>query len=202
MIRNRKSLWISSISALSILIVGWVIGIEPQLSRVSGANDDRIAVAVQNANNEKVLAQLKKDYQGIDVLENELVTLRTSIPKTGELSTFVSEISALASAHSVSMKSISIDEAKPYTPNVGAVDSQSNTLISNPKITAANFVLIPVQLAVSGNYARVLDFVHSIQTANRLFLISNLGSSGSTSSEGLGKVDSTIGGYIYVLLDS
>lgn len=191
---------------------GWLIGIQPQLTIIASANQNRANVEIQNATNEALLARLKKDYQGIDDLKKQLDSLRVAVPADAEMSTFVTELNTLASSHQITVKSITVSDAKPYTP-AATPSNGTRQAGTNPKITAANFVVIPVQFSITGTYAKVLDFVHDVQTGPRLFLVATLSSTASVNSPGVatakkasattrGTVDATIGGFVYVLLDS
>lgn len=200
MMKNRAVLWGSAFVSLVIFAIGWMIGIQPQLNKISTANNQRNVVVAQNAKDELLLANLKADYQNIDVMRSDLLHLRASVPTQAEISSFVTELNSIANNHEVTVKSITVNDAKPYTPNTGGGSSESTGAITDPRITASNFIVVPVQFSVAGNYSKILQFVRSVQTGQRLFLISNFGSTGSTKSEAQGKVDSTVGGYMYVLL--
>ena len=202
MTKNRAWIWGSALVSVFIFAIGWMVGIQPQLNKISTANTNREAVVVQNAKDEVLLAQLKHDYLNIDLIRKELAQLRTSIPVKAEISSFVTELNSLATKNKVTVKSISVNDAKPYTPNTGSSDPGSTGVVTNPKITPSNFIVIPVQFSVTGNYAKVLDFMHSVQTGQRLFFVSTFGSTGSTETSAQGRVDSTVGGYMYVLLDA
>ena len=73
-------------------------------------------------------------------------------------------------------------------------------LVTNPKITAANFIAIPVQLAIKGPYSNVLDFVRGLQTGPRLFLVTTITTKPPADKAAAGSVDATVGGLVYVLL--
>lgn len=197
---NRKWVWGSTLTSVVIFAIGWMIGIQPQLTKISVANQNREVVIAQNLRDEVLLAKLKADYQNIEVMRSDLLRLRTSVPMQAEISTFVTELNSLANIHEVTVKSITVNDAKPYTPNTGGSSPESTGAVTDPRISSNNFIVVPVQFSVAGNYSRVLQFVRSVQTGQRLFLISNFGSTGSTKSEASGKVDSTVGGYMYVLL--
>ncbi|MFA5918456.1 MAG: hypothetical protein WC800_02820 [Candidatus Nanopelagicaceae bacterium] len=201
-----------------VVIAGWLVGIAPQLADASSANANRANVLAQNIANEAILRKLKSDYVGIDSLRGELSVLKIAVPSSGEISTFVTELNFLANTHKVMVRSITVNDAKPYTPvapapvTPGSGTSVASTPITtHPRITSSNFIVIPVQFSVTGDYSRVLDFVHEVQVGPRLFLISNLSSMGATDAKAvtsggqsgpntLQKVDATVGGYVYVLL--
>lgn len=212
---SKNRMWvIGAILAMVVTIAaGWFIGISPQLAAAASANSDRANVLAANARNEIILAKLKRDYQNIDALKNEVLTLQQSVPTSADISSFVTELNTLANARKVTVKSINVSDAKPYTPATQAVSAKNSASApqTNPKITSNNFVTIPVQIGVSGDYGRVLDFVNDVQLGRRLFLVSALSSMGATNSKGVKgsptitggsqKVDSTITGFIYVLLN-
>jgi Tfp pilus assembly protein PilO len=203
---------IGAVLAMVVIIAGgWFIGIAPQLAIATSAKNERSNVMAANARNQILLAKLKRDYQNIDALENQISNREESVPPIAETPSFVTELNTLANARGVTLKSFAVSDAKPYTPiTQGSAGTPASSSQVNPKITPKNFVIIPVQIAVSGDYGKVLDFVNDVQLGRRLFLVSALSSTGSTNSKGFKgsattsrgtqMVDSSITGYIYVLL--
>jgi hypothetical protein len=66
-----------------------------------------------------------------------------------------------------------------------------------------------VQFAISGDYAKVLNFVHDVQNGPRLFLVTTFSSSGATNTKAASlkdsntqQVDSSVTGFAYVVLGS
>ena len=201
---------------------GWFLGIQPQLNAANAASESRTSEAARNAASERLLVTLKKDFEGIGELKDSNATLRRSVPSSAQLSTFVTELNALSGQNSVAVTTITVSDAKAYTPPVivaaavtGAAASptpsptasaapvvaapvapQAPPLVTNPKITAANFIAIPITLKISGQYANVLNFVKGLQAGERLFLVTNL----STKTVVPPTVDADITGLIYVLL--
>lgn len=213
---SKNRLWIIGAAVAMLVIVGggWMVGIAPQLAVASSANSDRANVIAANAKNQLLLAKLKRDYQNIDALKNHVSTLRDSVPSNADISAFVTELNTLATSRKVTLKSITVSEAKAYTaatqvPST-AGGKTATSFQTNPLITSKNFAIIPVQISVTGDYATVLDFVNDVQMGQRLFLVSVLTSAGTTDSKGAKatsnssggsqKVDASIGGSIYVLL--
>ncbi len=213
---DKGRIWIAGAVIVIFVLIGggWLLGIAPQLSIAAAANNDRANAIVSNARNQLVLAKLKSDYQNIDALKNQLLTLREAVPPKADISTFVTELNTLSAANKVTMKSITISDAKPYTPASQTRSTGSSTASppqSNPKITTSNFVVVPVQISVTGDYGRILSFVNDVQMGQRLILVSSLTTIGATDAKGVKgnpsttggsqKVDSTLGGFIYVLLN-
>ncbi len=212
---SKNRVWVigAMLAIVVTIAVGWFIGISPQLVVAASANSERANVVAANARNEILLAKLKRDYQNIDALKNEVLTLQESVPTSADISSFVTELNSLANARKVTLKKIAVSDAKPYTPatQVASAKNGTNSSQTNPKITSTNFVTIPVQIGVTGDYGRVLEFVNDVQLGRRLFLVSALSSTGATNSKsikgsptisgGSQKVECSITGFIYVLLN-
>jgi Tfp pilus assembly protein PilO len=216
---NKNRVWVfGAVSALiGIAVLGWFVGISPQLAAVASTNQNRAIIMNQNRVSEVLLARLKQDYLGIDALKTRIASLQVAVPTSAQLSTFVTELNLLAARHKVTVKAIAISDAQPYTtPPAPPVSKNSakTAVLTNPKITPANFVVIPIQISITGVFGEVLDFVHEVQVGPRLFLVATLSSKTSmTSTSGVASVkkttkvgpttvDSTIGGFVYVLLAS
>lgn len=92
------------------------------------------------------------------------------------------------------------------TPSTTSATTETGAATSAPAITATNFAAIPVQLALTGSYEQVLDFVHGLQNGSRLFLVTALSTTTATAgaagaaAPSTGGVDATVGGLVYVLL--
>lgn len=211
---SKNRMWVlgSILAIIVIVAAGWFIGISPQLAAASAANSERTSVMASNSQNEILLAKLKRDYQNIDALKNQVSTLQESVPTSADISSFVTELNTLANARKVTLKSITVSDAKPYTPATQPTNKSGTTAPqTNSRITSKNFVTIPVQIGVTGDYAKVLDFVNDVQQGRRLFLVSALSSMGATNAKGVKgsptitggaqRVDSSITGFIYVLLN-
>lgn len=108
--------------------------------------------------------------------------------------------SASASASPSASPSASASATPSATPTGPAT-------VTNPLITATNFTVIPITIAVSGSSDQALAFTKGAQTGKRLFLINSLSSSAASSAgastdavtAGTGTQTWTLSGYIYVL---
>jgi len=111
-------------------------------------------------------------------------------------------------------------------PTATPAKPQAPAPVTNSQVTAANFVAIPVTISVNGTYGQALNFVDGLQHGKRLFLVTTFAStksaeaaapapaptSGSTSGSSSGSSSAptqaaaapswTVGGYVYVVLDS
>jgi len=206
-----------------IAVLGWIVGVQPQLSAAATSAAQRATVDAANARYQAALNALEADHKKLPQLQQELATLTASIPSSTDSSSFVKELNEVAAAHGVTITALTFSDAIGYKPPAGAAVPASSATgstatpsptaapspsatptapapVTNPLITSANFFASPVQVAVSGPLANVLDFLDGAQKGTRLFLVSSLSSTPSTT-EGApaGTVDATIGGYIYAV---
>jgi Tfp pilus assembly protein PilO len=210
-----------------IVVFGWFVGIQPQLNAANAASQSLASVTAQNAASQSLLVTLKTDFEGIDKLKGTNAELRKSVPSSAQLSTFVTELDTLSSQTGVAVTAITVSDAEAYTPPaivaapaaaaaptptpspsasaapvpVAPVAPAAPAVVTNPKITPANFIAIPIDLKISGPFANVLNFVKGLQTGDRLFLVTDLTTVPST---GKGAqptaVDASVKGLVYVLL--
>lgn len=245
---DKNRIWVvgSVLAMCAVLALGFVLGIQPQLTAAAASNTELVAVEAANTQQAAVLDQLKKDFAGIDEVRAVLAPLNLSVPNGTEMPAFVNQLSELAGQSQVTLTGITVSEAQAYAPVVApvvaapaaeapAADANANTKpaptesavaaapvatvgvppVVDPRITAANFASLGVQIQIRGNYNRVLDFVNGLQTGKRLFLVSGLSTvaaksapaetatnkTGAPSAPAAdGAVDATISGLVYVLV--
>jgi len=209
--KTKASVILAGALSALILLLGWFLGIGPQVATVSETNTKRISIERENVAGEAQLIRLKRDYLNIGALQAQLAGLKSSVPAAAAMPRFVSELNSLASLNEVVVKSISVSDARPYLASAptaaGSSGRAPSPTITNTRITASNFVLIPVQFSISGDYAKILNFLHDVQNGERLFLVSTFSSAGVTDTKaaltkslGAQLVDSTVGGFVYVIL--
>ncbi|HEY5221596.1 MAG TPA: hypothetical protein VIJ18_00885 [Microbacteriaceae bacterium] len=229
--RNRLLIIAGIVAIVAVLALGSLLGVQPQLANATAADQQRQSVANDNTAKQQVLDTLKNDYKGLPALKQNLATLQQSVPPSADMSAFISALDALAGSTGTTIESITVSDAQPYTPPIApvtpaptstpAASGSASTAtaspapapsapkpkapaqVTNPQITAANFVAIPIQVRIGGGYDQALAFVNGLQHGARLFLVTTFASSGSSASGGSSAAPTvwTIGGDAYVLLD-
>jgi Tfp pilus assembly protein PilO len=202
---DKNRLWIigSALVMAVVLVLGWIVGIHPQLAGIAAANEGRVSVEQTNADHKASLAKLKEDFKGIDKLNQELASLSKSVPAGTNVPDYVDQLDALARANNVTLKGLTVADAVAYTPVLpvaptapaaaagsepaptataapAPVAAPGSPPVTNANITAANFASLSVQITVSGTYSNVLNFVNGLQTGPRLFLVSGLSTTAAT----------------------
>ncbi|TFD30539.1 hypothetical protein [Cryobacterium cryoconiti] len=227
--KNRMWMIGSVLVMVLVLVLGVLLGIMPQLSATAAADEQRASVAESNAGQALILAQLKKDFEGIESLKSELIPLDASVPSGTNMPAFVTQLDALAAASQVTLTGITVSDAVPYAPVVAPIpapvavaegaDSTSTPTptptvaaiepgagvppVTNDQINASNFASLAITVSVTGSYADALNFVSGLQSGERLFLVSGLTTTvkeGDEENATPGGVTATISGLVYVLV--
>ncbi|MFC5928113.1 hypothetical protein D6T64_10420 [Cryobacterium melibiosiphilum] len=194
MVANRidsNRVWVvgSALAAVVALLAGWFLGIEPRLAAASTADASRATVEVTNAAHAAVLAQLVEDSRDKKALTAEYNTLTASVPDGTAIPDFVNQLDDLASASELTLSGIEVADAQAYTPG---------TTVANALITPQSLAALAVDISVSGDYGRVLQFVDGLQTGARLFLVTGITTQVDTDNPG--SVEASISGLVYVLV--
>jgi hypothetical protein len=115
--KNRNRAWYfgAAVAAIAAIVLGWFLGIQPQLAAATASDAQRIAVLADNNQKEAALAELKKQYEGIDDLRAQLEELRESLPADADINGFLLQVAALNKKHGVSLTNISFTEGANYT---------------------------------------------------------------------------------------
>jgi Tfp pilus assembly protein PilO len=114
--RNRIWMFGAVLVVGVALVLGWLLGISPQLEGLQAARTERLAVEAQNVVYELQLDALKNDFEDIDGVQGELAELRTSVPTGAQLPEFVAEVDALAAQSGLSLSGMTVADAEPYEP--------------------------------------------------------------------------------------
>lgn len=224
---DKNRLWTigSVLLIVAVLGLGFLLGVQPQLSAIATANTERAAVDATNAAAEAKLAALKKQFEGIDELKAELAPLVESVPTGANAPELVDQLDALAKGVGVTLTSITVNDAEQYTPvaapapvpapeaDAASESASADTAavvpepvapaagappVVNSLVTPGNFAVLQVQVVVKGTYAQVLDYVNGLQSGKRLFLVTTLGTTKNSENDGV--VEATIGGLVYAAL--
>ena len=201
---DKNKLWlIGSVLVTSVIVVlGVLLGVQPQLDSMNVADTSRAAVQSTNAGHVALLARLKHDFEDLDALTATAEALAESVPSGSAMPAFVDQLDAQAQAVGLTLTGMTVTEAQAYVPIVPVADAAAvpAALPAAPAalITASNFAAFPLQITVTGTYAQVLEFVASLQSGGRLFLVHGIDTAQASGEETL--VDATISGLVYSLV--
>ena len=220
---DRNRLWVLGAIALMGItaLLGWMIGISPNLKAASAANADRLIVEQQNADADAKLAELKKQFEGIGTLKNDLASVRMAVPEGAAIPAFLRQLDTLTSQNDVRLTDFSVGDAERYTPaaieapvaeeeaapvaeDAAAAATTPATVAAAPTLPAApsgitgeNFVAVPITVSIEGSYSKLLDYLDGLQKGERLALVTSL----ETTTVSPDISTAKIAAYIYVLLN-
>lgn len=229
---NTTRIWVVATVVLSIglLLGGWFLGVQPKLVEAGTAELQRVDAVALNVVNEQTLAELKEQFESLDIIEAELTEVQKAMPYRLDAPAVLAELYALASTTSVVVSEIKIDEPRAYgTPAPVAAPVAETTAegestetteevpvepaaattpvappsVTDPRITPANFVAVPMSVSVLGTYTTAQSYVRALQSGERLFLVTGL-TLNPVDSAAIGPdalFTGVITGYVYVLLD-
>ncbi|MFJ2978556.1 hypothetical protein ACIPEP_06835 [Curtobacterium sp. NPDC087082] len=233
--RNKLSLIVAGFAALALALGGWFVGVQPQLAAASTSAQQRSDIDSRNDTVRAELARLEKQYSELGTLKADLATLEASIPESTDTTPFIKELNQLAEANGLTISSLTFGDAQAYVPpastaapadgsaTAAAIPAPSATAeptggsstavaapktVTDPLITASNFIVIPVSVSVDGSDAQAMAFTSGVQKGARLFLVNSIGT-GSTQGEttgdeapasaDTGSTTWTLSGFIFVL---
>lgn len=204
-----------------LVAAGWFLVAQPQLAAADTANTSLAGVQTQIAATQANITRLVGEQKKLPALTKDLAALRLSIPAAAESSAYINGLDALAASSGVTITDLTLNDPVVYsspapaapaagaggaTPSPTPTPSPSATKAaaptgwtppSDPRITGANFIAIPVSVTTLGDWPTTLTFLKGLQSGQRLFLITGLTTELQTS----GDLKATAKGYIYVLLD-
>ncbi len=221
MVVNNR-IWIigSVLIMVAIVLLGWALGISPQLAERSASETNRQSVESQNQIYATALASLKKDYDNIDEFRAELDELQKALPSGSGLSRFIGSLRDLEAASGVVLTNFGAGDPIPFVYNAGGTVVPPATAtdgggtgataappVATPSVVAPGtlvqtlspdeFIFIEISLSVDGSQAQVLDFVDALQHSARRFLVTQLAITTDDNVAYTGKIT----GYVYVLID-
>jgi Tfp pilus assembly protein PilO len=118
MTMDHNRLWlIGAIVVMgAVLVLGWFLGISPQLDQAAAAAASRGQVEQQNHASELKIAKLKQQFENIDDLQAELAGLRGSVPNEADIPAFVGQLNSISKEQQVELTGITVSDGQPYDP--------------------------------------------------------------------------------------
>lgn len=225
---DKNKIWslASIVVMVGVLALGWFAGIDPLLQARAATEEQRVTVEAQNEATQLTIARLKGDFENIDALTADLAAMRVSVPEAGSMPAFLTQLDTLARDSNTTVTALSVSEAIEYTPPATAVveppaaepdaeapapDAEAPVpapvealpeaprVITDSRITSANFIAIPITVTVDGDKAGTRSFLDKLQHGPRLFMATQITTASKGGEDDL-EYSATVSGYVYVLL--
>lgn len=195
-------LWLlATVAAIAlIVVVGWLLGINPRFAEAVTAASDRATVEALNAAQAAEIAALREQRENLADIEDELLELRQSIPATADTDSFIESLTAAAGAAGVELSRVSFATPGPWgasgtAPGAPSPDSQPG-MDSPPIPTAPEGVLtLSVGIELTGDPVAVTAVLRHLQSEPRLFLVTDF--LYDRADEGKGSIT----GFLFIIRD-
>ncbi|WP_209561715.1 hypothetical protein [Frigoribacterium sp. PvP032] len=227
--RNRLKMIVAALTGVAVLALGFLLGVQPQLSAASAAADQRTSIETQNEGLRATLAQLVAENDQLSTLTADRDARRASVPDAADMPELIRQLDEMADAAGVPVTSFTTADAVSYempasaaAPVADAATTEgadadaaapaaaagptAPTTFTDPAVTAANFSTIAVTVDIQGSYDQALDFVDRLQKGSRLFLVTTISSTESaegadSAAAAAGAQTWTVGGLVFVMQD-
>jgi Tfp pilus assembly protein PilO len=196
--RNRIKMIVAVLSGVAVLALGFLLGVQPQLSSASTAADQRQTVEQQNEDLRATLEQLVTENDQLSTLTADRDARRASVPDGADMPELIRQLDDMAEAAGVPVTAFTAADAVAYempasatapAADASAAEGASDDATAapaapgapaapapytDPAVTAANFSTIAVTVDIEGSYDQALDFVDRLQKGPRLFLVTSI----------------------------
>lgn len=138
---DANRIWIigAAIATVAIVVLGWFLGIQPQLNAAASATVQQFGVASMNSAYQAALSKLEADNKNLSTIKDQLAALSASVPSDGQVPAFYDEVNALAGANGVVVVDITAADAVPYSPvkppTISAEASSGSSSTATPSPT-------------------------------------------------------------------
>lgn len=157
--RYRISLLVIGVLAVVILIGGWFLGVDPQLSRIEAANSQRTLVLQKNTIQEARNAQLAADKAKLPELQAQLDSGLAQIPSDRSQQALIDQLNAAALASGTGLVSVTFD---------APVDAVAPAGVAVTLPSSATLVTVPLTMTVAGSRANLEAFLVHLQSVPRI----------------------------------
>lgn len=163
MTETRKWTVGAAVVAVVILAAGWFLLISPKRAEVSDLQAQTADQQATNSQTQTQLAVLKQQNKDLPEKQAELAALRTKIPLTSQLPTYIREMQDIGDAAGVDLQAMTPAAAV----NIGASGETAEQSLTPGAIAAVN-----VEMIVTGGYFEITRFVNELESTSRYTLIS------------------------------
>jgi hypothetical protein len=221
---NPSRIWTLGAVVVIVAICGGAVGLGVQPSLAAAAAADASTAQVEQTDNatQIELARLAKLAASQSALQQQENRLASAVTGSLRLTTFSKQLRDAAALDNVKITSLQTSAGTAYIPPVAAPATASTPTSSStpspsatpsvaaapvadpgrfgktdPAITAANFVVIPVTVVVTGNEAASVAFAQDVQHLSRLFAVDTV--TYAKAVDGSELPTTTVSGTIYAL---
>jgi Tfp pilus assembly protein PilO len=216
MLSSKSSRWIAGtcVACLVVATASWFLLIGPRRSHAAQLRDQSQSVHSANDTLRLQIAQLKAQFAALPGKRAELAKVQRQLPPTAAMPALVRSLNGIADTTGVSLDSITPGAAVLASAAGGAASAGAPAGATGAAAPSGSTVIIPVSVAVTGDYFAATLFMKQLQTQlRRALLVTGIsvgqnstasgsdssGSSGSSANAASGDIQLTITGQVFVL---
>ena len=191
MTETRKWTVGAAVVAVAILVAGWFLLISPKRAEVSDLEAQTAAQEATNSQTQTQLAVLKQQNKDLPEKQAELAALRTKIPLTSALPTYIPEMEDIGNKAGVDFVAM--------TP-APAVNLGASAETAEQSLTPGSLAAVNVEMIVTGGYFEITRFVNELEGAQRYTLVAGFTLSDDVADTGAkeGDLTATISARVFL----
>jgi type IV pilus assembly protein PilO len=204
MTQTRKWSIGTGLLVLLLMVASWFLLLAPQRSQAADLDAQASAVVVENDQLQTQIETLKAEQKDLPQWQAELAAIRTEIPPSPALPGLIRELSNMADKAGVSL--VSLTPAAPVTLGDVATDPAAAAAPAGATgLVPGSLAGLDVQLAVTGGYFEIQQFVNNLERLQRVFLTTGVtigedtaaaAADGTTSA---GELAGTVSGRVFLV---
>lgn len=160
--KYRLSLVALGTLAAVVLLAGFFLGIQPQLSRITTANSQQEAAEALNRQQQTKNETLRSEQARIGEYNAQLAQKQALIPTSRSQQELIAQIDSAAWLAGVAVENVTFEEPVPFVapPTVPLTATSSGTLVS-----------VGISISVSGDRLALENFALNLQNLGRLITV-------------------------------
>ncbi len=171
MTETRKWSIGTAVIVVLLLVASWFLLIAPQRSEAADLNAQAGVVVADNEQLTVQIETLKAQQKQLPKWQAQLAAIQTALPASAALPGLIRDLSKAADKAGVEL--VSLAPASPTTlgdPNADPAAAVPATPGGTPVLVPGALAGIDLQLAVSGGYFEIQQFVNNLERLDRVFL--------------------------------
>ncbi len=168
---------LTAVAVIAVMAAGWFLLVSPQRSHVSSLHSQAVSQTQANQSLQTQVTQLEDQKKGEPAEQRKEADIDAKVPDNPALPTLIRQLSAAAVSAGVSLTSIApgapaADTAAATAPTTtttttGTTTTGTTPTAGAPAAPAAALAKIPVSVTVTGSYANIQRFFHSVESLTR-----------------------------------
>ena len=187
--------WYAGAAAASLVVLagGWFLLVSPQKASADEIVTQTASVNSANATTEMQIAALKAEFAQLPQLQSQVALIRQHIPQTPNEPTLIRTLTKAASAAGVHLVSTTFQ-----APAVMQAGTASSAAAGNQFAVAGQMSQISMTINISGNFADTRLFLNSLESMQRVVLVTGVDITRGTTSTGATELATVVSARVFM----